>query len=84
MAVGLNLHPDRELWKYVYLRFPFSRSIHLNVLPDYNAMWAEHLWQEDPLLRPELLSARHKRIIKAIEKQARACGYSETAAALRL
>ena len=81
MAVGLNIHADRELWKYVYTRFPFARSIHLNVLPDYNHVWAEHLWQEDPELHLSLLSPRHQRIIKAIERQARTMGYSGSAIA---
>ncbi len=75
MAMTLNLRADRELWKYVYLRFPFASSFHLSVLPDYNHVWAEQLYREDPILHPELLSPRHQRIIKAIERQAKLIGF---------
>jgi hypothetical protein len=53
MAMTLNLRADSELWKYVYLNFPFASSFHLSVLPDYNQVWAEQLYREDPILRPE-------------------------------
>ncbi len=74
MAMTLNLRADRELWKYVYLHFPFSASFHLSVLPDYNHVWAEQLYREDPIVRDELLTTRHHRIIKAIERQAKLTG----------
>jgi hypothetical protein len=75
MAMTLNLRADRELWKYIYLNFPFARSFHLSMLPDYNQVWAEQLYREDPIMRPELLTPRHQRIIKAIERQAKAMGF---------
>jgi hypothetical protein len=74
MALALNLRADRELWKYIYKSFPFANSFHLTVLPDYNHVWAEQIYREDPVLRTELLTPRHQRIIKAIERQARAMG----------
>lgn len=74
MAMTLNLRADRELWKYIYIHFPFARSLHLSVLPDYNHVWAEQLYREDPVLRPELLTPRHQRIIKAITRQGRMMG----------
>jgi len=76
MAMTLNLRADRELWKYVFIQFPFASSLHLSVLPDYNHIWAEQLYREDPELRPELLTPRHLRIIKAVERQGRAMGLS--------
>lgn len=76
MAMTLNLRADRELWKYIYVNFPFAGSFHLSVLPDYNQVWAEQLYQEDPVLRPELLSPRHQRIIRSIERQAKAMGFA--------
>ena len=75
MAMTLNLRADRELWKYIYLRFPFASSFHLSVLPDYNHVWAEQLYREDPVLHEELLSPRHQRIIKAIERQGKLMGF---------
>ncbi len=75
MAMTLNLRADRELWKYVYLHFPFASSIHLSVLPDYNHVWAEQLYRDDPQLHYELLTPRHQKIIKAIERQARLMGF---------
>ncbi len=74
MAMTLNLRADRELWKYVYAKFPFASSLHLSVLPDYNHVWAEQLYRDDPVLRPELLTPRHQRIIKAVERQGRTMG----------
>ena len=75
MSMGLSLRADRELWKYIYAVFPFSRSFHLSVLPDYNHVWAEQIFREDPILRNELLTPRHQRIIKAIERQATVMGF---------
>jgi hypothetical protein len=79
MAMTLNLRADRELWKYIYLRFPFASSFHLSVLPDYNHVWAEQLYHEDPVLHYELLTPRHQRIIKAIERQAKMMGFKVNA-----
>lgn len=76
MAMTLNLRADRELWKYIFINFPFANSFHLSVLPDYNQVWAEQLYREDPVLRPELLSPRHQRIIRSIERQAKAMGFA--------
>ena len=76
MAMTLNLRADRELWKYIFVNFPFASSFHLSVLPDYNQVWAEQLYREDPVLRPELLSPRHQRMIRAIERQAKAMGFA--------
>lgn len=75
MAMTLNLRADRELWKYIYVHFPFASSFHLSVLPDYNHVWAEQLYREDPLLHFDLLTPRHQRIIKAIERQAKLMGF---------
>jgi hypothetical protein len=74
MAMTLNLRADRELWKYIYINFPFASSLHLSVLPDYNHVWAEQLYRDDPVLHSELLTPRHQRIIKAIERQGRMMG----------
>jgi hypothetical protein len=74
MALPLNLRADRELWKYIYITYPFANSLHLSVLPDYNHVWAEQLYHDDPTVRVELLTPRHQRIIKAIEKQAKLMG----------
>lgn len=74
MAMTLNLRADRELWKHIYVNFPFASSLHLSVLPDYNHVWAEQLYREDPELHPDLLTPRHLRIIKAVERQGRAMG----------
>ena len=74
MAMTLNLRADRELWKYIYIHFPFASSLHLSVLPDYNHVWAEQLYREDPELHSELLTPRHLRIIRAVERQGRAMG----------
>ncbi len=74
MALTLNLRADRELWKFIYIQFPFASSLHLSVLPDYNHVWAEQLYQEDPQLHPEFLTPRHQKIIKAIERQGIAMG----------
>ncbi len=76
MAMTLNLRADRELWKYIFINFPFASSFHLSVLPDYNQVWAEQLYREDPVLRPELLSPRHLRMIRAIERQAKTMGFA--------
>jgi predicted DNA-binding helix-hairpin-helix protein len=78
MATSLNLRADRELWKYIYAAFPFASSLHLKVLPDYNHVWAQQLYQSDPLIRFEEFTPRHLRIIKAIERQARAMGFKVT------
>lgn len=75
MAMTLNLRADRELWKYIYVRFPFASSFHLSVLPDYNHVWAEQLYGEDPQLHLDLLTPRHQRIIKSIERQAKLMGF---------
>jgi hypothetical protein len=75
MAMTLNLRADRELWKFIYVHFPFAKSFHFTVLPDYNHVWAEQLYRDDPVLRPELLTPRHQRIIKALEKQAKLMGF---------
>ncbi len=75
MTMSVNLRADRELWKYIYLNFPFARSFHLSVLPDYNQTWAEQLYREDPELHLNLLTPRHQRIIKSIERQARMMGF---------
>jgi hypothetical protein len=75
MALALNLRADKELWKYIYTQFSFANSIHLSVLPDYNHVWAERLYREDPVLHPELLTPRHHRIIKAVERQGRMMGF---------
>lgn len=82
MAMTLNLRADRELWKYIYVHYPFARSLHLSVLPDYNHVWAEQLYREDPVLHPEMLTPRHQRIIKAIERQGRMMGVQITAPAV--
>ncbi|MEI6042949.1 MAG: hypothetical protein WCS37_01035 [Chloroflexota bacterium] len=74
MAMTLNLRADRELWKYIFVHYPFSSSLHLSVLPDYNHVWAEQLYREDPELHPELLTPRHQRIIKAVARQGRVMG----------
>ena len=75
MALPLNLRADRELWKHVYFYFPFASSLHLKVLPDYNHVWAEQLWHDDPILHSELLTVRHWRILTALERQARSSGF---------
>lgn len=75
MALPLNIRADRELWKHVYNYFPFASSIHLNVLPDYNHVWAEQIWREDPVLHSELLTTRHWRILRAVERQAHTLGF---------
>lgn len=75
MALPLNLRADRELWKHIYVYFPFARSLHLSVLPDYNHVWAEQIWSEDPTLKPELLTTRHWRILRAMERQAHTLGF---------
>ncbi len=74
MSMALNLRADLELWKFIYINFPFASSLHLSNLPDYNHVWAEQLYREDPQLHPEYLTPRHQRIIKAIERQGRAMG----------
>jgi len=74
MALPLNLRADRELWKHVYFLFPFASSLHLKVLSDYNHVWAEQIWHDDPILRAEFLTPRHWRILKALEKQAHTLG----------
>ncbi len=75
MAVALNLRADRELWKYIYIAFPFASGFHISVLPDYNHVWAEQLYREDPILHTDTLSPRHLRIIKSIERQAHIMGF---------
>ena len=75
MTMALSLRADRELWKLVFVKFPFSSSFHLSVLPDYNHVWAEQLYREDPVVRYELLTPRHWRIIKSIERQANIMGF---------
>lgn len=79
----LTLRADSELWKYVYVHFPFASSFHFSVLPDYNQVWAEQLYREDPILRPELLTPRHHRIIKAIERQAKLMGFKVNSPKIR-
>ncbi len=81
MALTLTLRADRELWKYIYINFPFANSFHLSVFPDYNQVWAEQLYREDPIMRPELLTPRHQRIIKAIERQAKNMGFTSNSPA---
>lgn len=78
MATSLNLRADRELWKYIYVAFPFASSLHLKVLPDYNHVWAQQLYQSDPIIRYDEFTPRHLRIIKAIERQARVMGFKAT------
>lgn len=78
MATSLNLRADRELWKYIYVAFPFASSLHLKVLPDYNHVWAQQLYQSDPTIRFDDFSPRHLRIINAIERQARIMGFQVT------
>ncbi len=75
MAVALNLRADRELWKYIYINFPFARGLHLSVLPDYNHVWAEQLHQQDPEIHLDMLTPRHWRIIRSIERQAEMYGF---------
>ena len=84
MAMTLNLRADRELWKYVYFNFAFANSFHLSVLPDYNHVWAEQLYREDPVLHAELLTPRHLRIIKSIERQAKLMGFKVNKAVARI
>lgn len=75
MTLHNNIRADRELWKYVYVHFPFAKSFHLSILPDYNHMWAEQMYQDDAALHYEQLTSRHQRIIKSIEKQAKQMGF---------
>jgi hypothetical protein len=75
MALPLNLRADRELWKHIYVHFPFASSLHLNILPDYNHVWAEQIWQSDTTLHSELLTPRHWRILRALERQAHTNGF---------